>query len=57
MNNFHVIQYFEHLAIEASINGKDFYADSMHSWACRENSDAIFFEANGALELPNEISF
>lgn len=57
MDNFHVLQYFEHLAIEASINGKDFYADSMHSWACHENSDAIFFEANGALELPNEIPF
>lgn len=57
MDNFHVLQYFEHHMIEASNNGKDFYANSMLACACRENSDAFFFEVNGALELPDEISF
>ena len=50
MDNFHVLQYFEHLMIEASDNGKDFYANSMLACAFRENDDAFFFEVNGSLE-------
>lgn len=57
MYNQHVFQYFTHFMVEAFKNGKEFYGNSMCACALRESSDEYFFEINGALELPDEISF
>ena len=57
MDNFHVLQYFTHLMVEAFKDRKEFYGNSMCACALRESSDEYFFEINGALELPDEISF